>query len=180
MENLQYPIGRFGVKPTYTTEDMEQLLAAMATAPTRYKQQVAALADTDLEKTYREGSWTIRQLTHHVADIHLLNFLRVKKLLTEEGYIATTIDMDAWAATKDAISAPVSDSLLILEGINNRFLYLLKRLDEQAFSKTYYHPVRKIHFSLKAALHMAIWHLEHHLGHIQLALGKQPHAFSLA
>jgi hypothetical protein len=178
MENLQYPIGRFLLKTVYTPASLEKLLTTMEAAPARYK-PLASLQEADQNKTYRQGSWTVRQLIHHVADIHLLNFLRIKKLLTEEENVATIINMDAWAATPDSTSAPVADSLLMLEGINNRFLYLLNRLQAPDFERTYYHPVRKLHFTLPAALHMAVWHLEHHQAHIQLALGKEVHAFTL-
>jgi hypothetical protein len=179
MDHLQYPIGRFTAKSDYTPEELATLFSSMQTSPARYRHLVESLPEADLSKTYRPGAWTIRQLVHHVSDIHLLNFLRIKKLLTEEDYVATMIDMNAWALTADATDAPVIDSLFMLEGINNRLMFLLASIDPQAYEKRYYHPVRKIHLNMKGALHMATWHLEHHLAHIHLALGVQTHAFSL-
>lgn len=150
----------------------------METSPARYKTLLAGLSEADLARTYRQGSWTVKQLIHHVADLHLLNYLRIKKLLTEEEPIATVIDMNAWAAQADATSAPVSSSLLMLEGINDRFIFLLKKIDSQVFEKSFYHPVRKIHLSMKQVLYMAVWHLEHHMAHMHIALGREPHSFS--
>jgi uncharacterized damage-inducible protein DinB len=179
MEHLQYPIGRFAAKATYSAEEIKILLATLEAAPERYYTLLQNLSEEDLAKTYRPGSWTVRQLLHHVADIHMLNFLRVKKALTEENYIATTVEMNAWALTSDALTAPIDYSLLMLDGINKRFLYLLTSMDEEKFSRGYYHPVRQMQFTLKQAVHMAIWHLEHHLAHIEIALGKTPHHFKL-
>ena len=38
----------------------------------------------DLAKQYREGSWTVRELVHHLADSHMNAFVRFKLALTEE------------------------------------------------------------------------------------------------
>jgi uncharacterized damage-inducible protein DinB len=149
----------------------------MEAAPLRYSQSVAKLSEDELTRTYREGSWTMRQLVHHVADIHLLNFLRIKKMLIEPDGVTTIINMDAWATTPDAVLAPVAYSLTMLEGINQRFLFLLQNLKEQDLEKSFYHPVRQMHFTMPQAIYMAVWHLEHHRGHIQLALGLTPQPF---
>lgn len=171
MEHLKYPFGTFTPKKEYSSAEIDQLISIMNQSPARYRQLVANLPENELAKTYREGSWNVQQLVHHVADIQLLNFLRFKKALTEENYEATTILMDDWAITPDATKAPVDDSLVMLDGITRRFLFLIRSLDENAYSISFYHPVRKFHLNLKQALHMAVWHLEQHRGHILLALG---------
>ena len=180
MEHLQYPIGRFLAQASYSATEIQTLIATMNTSPDRYTKLLQSLTEQDLSKTYRPGSWTVRQLVHHVADVHMLNFLRMKKALTEENYIATTIEMNAWALTSDGQTAPTDYSVLMLDGINKRFVYLVQSMDEENFSKSFYHPVRQMQFNLKQAVHMAVWHLEHHLAHIELALGKSPHSFKLA
>lgn len=179
MEHLQYPIGRFLPRDSYSTQQIARLLAQLEALPTQYERSLANLSEADLAKTYREGSWTVQQLVHHVADVHLLNFLRIKKTLTEEGYVATVADVQAWAATPDATAALPDASLLLIKGFSQRLLVLLKTLDEPAFARSYYHPSRQLYFSLKQALHLTVWHLAHHLAHIELALGRQPQDFRL-
>lgn len=50
----------------------------------------------------------MQQLVHHVADIQLLHFLRIKKASTEPDYTEVTlIDLDAWAGTADGRNEPV-------------------------------------------------------------------------
>ena len=171
MDSLKYPFGAFAPKKEYTPEEVSQFISIMEQTPARYRQLTKLLSEEELSKTYREGSWTVQQLVHHVTDVQLLNFLRFKKALTEENYEATVIQMDAWANTPDANKAPVEDSLVMLDGITRRFVHLLKALDENSFSKSFYHPLRKFHLNLKQALHMSVWHLEHHHGHILIALG---------
>jgi hypothetical protein len=177
MEHLQYPIGRFNPRQDYTTEETEGLIGQLENMPVAYTQLLAGISEVHLAKTYRPGSWNIRQLVHHVADIHLLYYLRMKKALTEQETVAPVIDMNNWSELPDATQAPVAGSLLMLDGINMRLIYFLQSLEEPGWNKTYYHPTRQIHLSLKQTLHMALWHAAHHLAHIELALGRQPREF---
>ena len=180
MEHLQYPIGRFEPQPDYTPTEINTLLERLEKAPAQYEVLTALLSEADLAKTYRPDSWTVRQLVHHVADIHLLNFLRFKKALTELDYEATLIKMNDWALTPDAAQAPVAPSLLLFNGVNQRLIFLVQALDEPTLAKTLYHPVRQIQLSLKQLLYMATWHVAHHQAHIELALGLESEGFGLS
>ncbi len=177
MEHLQYPLGRFAPLGAYPAADVRHLVETMRTVPARYCELVAPLPAEALGRTYREGSWTVRQLVHHVADIQSLNLLRLKKALTETDSVAPLVEMNAWAALPDSAAGPVEDSLLLLDGVTRRYVYLVATLDEAALRRTFYHPARQVHFHLASALHLTTWHTEHHLAHIRLALGLAPHSF---
>lgn len=174
MTDRKYPIGPFVLKENYTTEDVAQFLQIIATSASEYRKLVEGLGDDNLAKTYREGSWNIRQLIHHVGDIAILHYFRMKKAVTEPDYYAPTlINMDAWAATSDSLQMPIADSLNILDGTNQRYVFFAAALDEEALSKAYFHSIRQIWINQKAALAMSVWHLQHHLAHIKLALGQE-------
>ena len=177
MEHLQYPIGRFSPKPDYSAEEIQGMIRKLEEMPVLYTQLLAGISEVHLAKTYRPGSWNIRQLVHHVADIHLLYYLRMKKALTEQEAVAPIIDMNNWSELPDATRAPVAGSLLMLDGVNMRFIHFLQHLEEPAWNITYYHPVRQMHLSLKQTLYMAHWHASHHMAHIELALGRQLRPF---
>ena len=171
MQDRKFPIGPFVVQESYTEGELKQLIKTIETAPAHYRSLVRNLSESDLEKTYREGSWTIRQLVHHVADIHLLHFFRMKKALTEADYKEVTlINMDGWAKTPDAATAPISDSLEMFDFIGKRYVYLANNLTEEQFSLSYFHPLRQFWIDQKQALAMSAWHVSHHLAHIKLAL----------
>ena len=61
--------------------------------------------EEDLKKTYREGSWTIRQLVHHVADTHQWHFIRIKQALTEENAVGIVFNVNALAAPTSLVFA---------------------------------------------------------------------------
>ncbi|GAB4040627.1 DinB family protein [Spirosoma gilvum] len=173
MQDRSYPIGPFSPQASYSTDDLNALLTVIANSPAQYRALCAPLSPTDLTKTYREGSWTVQQLIHHVADIQFVHFFRMKKALTEPDYTTVTlIDMNAWVATPDANTSPIEDSLRLLEGITPRYVCLGQSLDDAQLAIQYYHPVRQYWINQAQALAMSAWHLQHHLAHIQLALAN--------
>ncbi|GAB3961538.1 bacillithiol transferase BstA [Spirosoma harenae] len=171
MEDRKYPIGPFAMQDTYSADELAKLIAIIETSPATYRQLVQNISPDDLTKTYREGSWTVQQLVHHVADIQMLHFLRMKKALTEPDYEnVTLINMNGWAATSDSTEAPITDSLEMFEAITRRYIWLAKSLTEEQLAITYFHTVRQLTFTQAQALAMSAWHVQHHLAHIKLAL----------
>lgn len=171
MDNRKFPIGPFVCQDTYSTDELAELIATIETSPATYRQLVENLSTDDLARTYREGSWTVQQLVHHVADIQLLHFFRMKKALTEPDYeTVTLINLDGWAATPDANQAPIDDSLILFEGATQRYVRLGKSLTDDQLAIRYYHPVRQRSYTQAQALAMSAWHVQHHLAHIRLAL----------
>lgn len=171
MTDRKFPIGPFVKQESYSAEELDSLIGIIEKIPSQFRALVENLSEEELEKRYREDSWTIRQIIHHVADIHYLYYLRMKKAITEPDYKEMTlIDMNAWSAMPDALTGPVSGSLLALEGIHQRYVILARSLSEKQLNISYYHPARQLWFSQKDALAIAVWHANHHMGHIKWAL----------
>ena len=169
--HLKFPIGAFVKKDEYSPDEFASLIKEMEDSLDAYKALAESINLEGLSKTYRPGSWNIQQLFHHVADIQLLHFLRMKKAITEPDYKQITlIDMDGWANTKDGTLAPIEDSILMLEGITKRYLYLIRSLSEAELKIAYHHPLRGFDINQTQAVAMSSWHLKHHLAHINQAL----------
>lgn len=166
------PIGRLTLQEFYTGDELARNIDILETAPALYRQLVENRTPDELAKTYRDGSWNVQQLVHHVADMQMLHFFRMKKAITEPDYeTVTLVKMDGWALTPDALTAPIDDSLLLFEGVHRRYVYLARSLDETLLARKYYHPVRQIWFNQAQAIAMSAWHVQHHLAHIKIALG---------
>ncbi|MBG6235582.1 hypothetical protein IWX76_002150 [Pedobacter sp. CAN_A7] len=171
--HLKFPIGAFIKKDEYPPDELASLIQDMEDSLAAYKALANSVNAEDLSKTYRPGSWNVQQLIHHVADIQMLHFLRMKKAVTEPDYTPVTlIDMDGWANTKDGINAPIEDSILMLEGVTKRYLFLIRSLSAEELKVAYYHPLRAFHINQAQAVAMSSWHLKHHLAHINLALAN--------
>ena len=171
MDNRKFPIGPFVMQDTYSADELANLINIIETSPAQYRQLTEHLSPAELAKTYREGSWTVQQLVHHVSDIAFLHFFRMKKALTEPDYeVVTLINMDGWANTADGVNASILDSLLLFEGVHRRYAYLAKSLTDSMLAISYYHPVRQFRINQAQAMAMSAWHVQHHLAHIRLAL----------
>lgn len=173
MTDRKFPIGPLVLQEDYSREEINEFIHIISSVPAEYANLITGLNDDDLLKTYREGSWNIRQLVHHVADLQYVHYLRMKKAITEPDYQEVTmIDMNAWAFTPDSLNVPVAASIAIFEGTHARYAYLAGGLTDEQLAIRYYHPSRKLWINQKQALAMSVWHVRHHLAHIKLALGS--------
>jgi uncharacterized damage-inducible protein DinB len=171
LEALRYPIGSWQSQDRYSSDEIGFLVQRIRDVPGEYAAAVSPCGPDDLGKTYRSGSWTVRQLVHHVADTHAMHLVRFKHALTEPGKPAVMGLINDWAALEEARTAPVADSLLLLDGLHRRIAYLVETLSPAQLALTYYHPGRQRDLTLAQAISIVVWHAEHHLAHIRLALG---------
>ena len=172
LEKRQYPIGKWKPKKQYSEKEILKFIDIIEKYPSRYKRAVKKLNDTDLLKTYREGAWNVRQLVVHVADMHILHYARFKQALCVENPMGFVANINGWNSLTEVNSAPVLDSILLLEATHKRWVHLLKTMSATDFSKTFHHPLRNMDLTLAQALAMAAWHSKHHLAHIKIALGE--------
>ena len=172
LEQRQFPIGKWTVKDHYSSKEIQENIALLKAYGLKYKQLTQHLSEEDLEKTYREGSWTTRQLVHHVADTHQWHFIRIKQALTEENAVGILLNVTAVSALPDSDKAPIKDSLMMIESTHNRYAYLFENIAESEYTKSYYHPLRQLHITIPQALDITVWHAKHHFEHIRIALGE--------
>lgn len=167
----QFPIGRWSGQADFTADEVRTRIEQLRELPRQYRQLTEPLSNEALQQTYRPGSWTVRQLVHHVADTHQWHYFRIKHALTvPEVAPGMFSNVNNWAQQPDASELAVGPSLAILEGLHERLAYLYEHLPEADLQKAYYHPFRQINVSLGQALDMVVWHAQHHLAHIRLTL----------
>lgn len=166
--DAKFPIGALQVPDHVTLEDVQQWLNETKTYAERLRETVGSLSDEQLNKTYREGSWNIRQLVHHVADSQLNMYQRLKLALTDNNPTASAFNQDKWAVLPDT-ELPVESSIKMLEGINERIVALGNSLTEEQLNRTFTHKVNGEVSVAKKVAKLA-WHEEHHLAHIKIAL----------
>lgn len=149
----------------------EKQLEIMETFPERLTRLVTGLSVEQLETTYGEGKWTIRQVVNHIAESHMNGFARVKFILTEEHPTLVPYQEAKWAEIADTKKMDIDITLLILIGLHKRIVYLLRSLTEEQWSRTAYHP-EEGELDLNWWLEAYAAHGEKHIGHIKLALEK--------
>ncbi|SOC38312.1 uncharacterized damage-inducible protein DinB [Salinicoccus kekensis] len=168
--DVKFPIGKLDVPEEVTHENVKEWLSQIETYTDRLRETVGNLNDEDLDKTYREGSWNVRQLVHHITDSQLNMYQRLKLALTDDGPTVPGFNQDEWAKQPDN-ELPVEVSIKLLEGLNERIVAQCENLTEEQLDRYFIHETNgKITVATKVA--KLAWHEEHHLEHIKIALSK--------
>ncbi|MBP1947103.1 YfiT family bacillithiol transferase [Virgibacillus litoralis] len=168
--DVRFPIGELQVPKKVTLENIQEWLKEIETYTIRLTETVDSLSDEELSRTYRDGSWTVRQLVHHIADSQLNMYQRLKLALTDENPTVPAFDQEKWAIQPDT-ELPVESSIKMLEGINERIVSLGSSLTEDQLDHVFTHP-NNGEITVAAKVAKLAWHEEHHLTHIKIALSK--------
>jgi uncharacterized damage-inducible protein DinB len=148
-----------------TTTERKDRIATIGRLPQELTEAVRGLTDEQLDTPYGEGKWTIRQVVHHLADSHGNAMARMRWILAEDNTTLKTYDQEVWAELPDSLTQPVEPSLRLLEGLHQRFVFLLEHVKDDAFSRTADHPeMGKV--SLDDLLVVYSDHGERHVGRI--------------
>ena len=166
MSDPRYPIGPFSVEGELTPARREGWIAELADAPAQLRAAVQGLSEAQFDTPYREGGWTVRQVVHHLPDIHLNAYVRFKLALTEDNPTIRPYDEGRWAELPDSSLTTVGVSLVLLEALHRRWVVLLRAMQEAEWSRTYFHPEHQKSFRLDGILAMYAWHGRHHVAHI--------------
>ncbi|MFC7364222.1 MULTISPECIES: YfiT family bacillithiol transferase [Bhargavaea] len=166
--DVKFPIGQLDVPEKVTLSDVEGWLEKIKTYTTRLRETVDSLSEEELGRKYREGSWNVRQLVHHIADSQLNMYQRLRLALTDNSPTVPGFDQDKWAVLPDT-ELPVEPSIKMLEGINERIVALGQSITEDQLDRSFIHEANG---EIKVATKLAklSWHQEHHLAHIKIAL----------
>ncbi|PRY84480.1 YfiT family bacillithiol transferase [Mongoliibacter ruber] len=163
----RFPIGKFQAPDPLSKAEIQQLIQDIKAFPVQVKAEVFRLGAAGLEKPYRKGGWTGKQVIHHCADSHFNSFIRFKLALTEDTPTIKPYHEDLWAKQID-YQLPIDSSLAILEGLHIRWVALLENLNEMDLRKTFIHPEMKKEIRLDFTIALYSWHCRHHLGHLRM------------
>jgi uncharacterized damage-inducible protein DinB len=164
LDDLRYPIGRF-MPPAASLPGVRAAeIRTLRELSSLLREAVSGLTEAQLNTSYREGGWTVRQVVHHVADSHANAYVRMKLALTEDWPTIKPYDEAAWAELADN-RLPVDVSLKFIEALHERWVDLLEQMTEEDFQKGFMHPERG-RMTLATNLALYAWHARHHTAHI--------------
>ncbi len=165
MEDLSYPIGKFGPESGLTEAKRIALINDISSVPSHLREAVNGLSKHQLETPYRPGGWTVRQVVHHLPDSHMNAYIRFRLTLTESEPTVKPYEQSLWAELPDAKSADIELSMRLLDGLHHRWVFLLRSMKPDDFKRTFRHPETGIQ-TLEYVLQMYAWHGKHHVAHI--------------
>lgn len=169
--DVRFPIGQLQVPDNITTTDISQWLEEINNYADQLKQVVSHLNEHELQQTYREGAWTVRQLVHHIADSQINMYQRLKLALTDDGVTVPEFNQELWVDLPDN-EAPIEESIHLLAALNARIVALGRGLTEKDLTKSFKLQGTDV-VTVGETIAKLSWHEKHHLAHIQIALDKQ-------
>jgi hypothetical protein len=167
---LRYPVGIYEYGSTYTFDETRRHIKTIAALPDDLKKILKKLNTEALNKSYRKGGWSVRQIVHHLADSSMNAYIRMKLAVTEPTPIIKPYEEDLWAETEDGRGAPIKISLKLLSALTRRWEYFLESLSSDDLDRGYFHPEMQRIVMLQDAIAAYAWHARHHLAHIKLVL----------
>lgn len=170
LEKRRFPLGKYNPGENITPKDVETWMLQIKSLPSELGALTSSLTTADLERTYRPGSWTIRQVVHHIADSHINAYGRMKRTLTEDIPTILPYNEKEWAQLDDVQRIPISTSISILEGVHARLYAAIKELSIEQLARMFQHKEMEKPHNLAYLIGMYAWHGKHHLAHIKLAM----------
>jgi hypothetical protein len=128
-----------------------------------------AMSETQLDRTYGPGKWSIRFILHHLADAETVLFDRIRQTISEPRQVLWAFDQDAWATGLDYSNMPLDLSRRIYESVRNGIIYHARLHYEKNGHRKFVHSETGVR-TLKDELDKVASHNENHLKQIDLAL----------
>ena len=170
LEQLKFPIGVFNAPTTIDHFTIKQWIASIAAFPSRVEALTKNLTVEQKNWKYRPKGWSIKQVVHHCADSHMNSLIRFKLALTEDSPNIRPYWEDRWAELPDSLDDNLDSTLLLLKGLHQKWVFLLKQLSPHELEREFVHPEHGKRFSLKENIGVYAWHCEHHFAHIEQAI----------
>lgn len=164
MTDPRFPVGKFSYTGPLTADQKKQCLDDIEQTPSRLREAVHGLSDTQLDTPYRDGGWTVRQVVHHVPDSHMNAYIRFKLGLTEDGPTIKPYMEDRWAELRDS-REPIEGSLAMVDLLHKRWMVVLRNMNDADWKRTFSHPELGP-MTLEKTLALYSWHGRHHVAHV--------------
>lgn len=127
------------------------------------------LSETDLDRTYGQGKWSVRFLLHHLSDSETVFYDRICRVLSEPRQVLWVYDQNAWAKGLDYARKPLRLARPVYESLRQSIIYATRLHYESKGHLEFVHSVTGVRL-LKDEMEKVASHNEHHLAHIRSAL----------
>ena len=127
------------------------------------------LPESDLDKTYAAGKWTVRQLLHHLADVETVLYDRIRRGISKPNQVVWGFDQDAWCDKLNYQTIPLHINKKVYTSVRASLIYLAENYYESSGDNIYVHNETGKR-TVKDEFDKVVWHNEHHLQQIEKAI----------
>jgi DinB superfamily len=95
---------------------------------------LANITEAELDRRPADGTWTAREVVHHLADSESMAYIRLRRLIAEDNPVIQGYDEPVWAQRLH-YGRPIATSLAVLAAVRAASLELLEALSEAEWAR---------------------------------------------
>lgn len=149
---------------------MSDFISDFAASPARFSallERIVSAGKLDVPRS--EGKWTPRFIFHHLADVEVLQSLRILTMLSNDNAVIIPTQQDAWAASAEYAKRDPLMSLNAFIALRNRSAELLGLLSSTQLERQGTHPIRG-EFTIESFAKFVVWHDGTHVAQLEESL----------
>ena len=124
-----------GESGTIGSMDNPALIDQYAAGPAEVRAALDGITTTELDTRPAAGAWTAREIVHHLADSETNSYVRLRRMLVDDGTDIQVYDQERWAAEpRLGYDGPIELPLAVLEAVRASSAALLRRLHDADFA----------------------------------------------
>ena len=132
---------------------------------------VAGLSDAELDQRPGDGSWSAREVVHHLADSEMTSAIRLRRLLAEENPVIAGYDEELFRRRLYYDSRPIAGSLAALKAARETTSEIVDRLTGAEWARAGTHS-ESGPYSVEMWLEIYAGHGHDHAEQIRRASGR--------
>lgn len=137
------------------------LISKYADQPGDLIAAVEGLTESELDRSFERGKWSIRQQVNHLADCEINYVQRMKKVIAEDKPLLPVFESDKWAKSLFYDKSLADDSIALFFTLRATMARVLRGLSDKDFDRFGIHT-EDGKVTLLDFLERAVEHAEHH------------------
>jgi hypothetical protein len=112
------------------------LIAAYEAGPDEVDQALADIGRDAIDRSPADGSWSAREVVHHLADSEMRSAIRLRRLLVEDHPTILGYDEAVYASALRYAERAIEPALDAFRGARSTTAQILAQLDDAAFARS--------------------------------------------
>ena len=154
-----------------TIDEIESLIARLASAPSRYAAALSRLEDADSISDMHDGEWSPVEVLAHVRAANNILEPRIFHVLVRENTPLVAYDDGVWARVARYNTLPIMESLATMRYKRKELVHMLKGIALEDWQRTGTHEVRGPMSVFDLASYVAD-HDDEHIAQIEASIGR--------
>lgn len=147
-----------------------ELLSRYAHGAAEVERALRDIGPDGLDRRPADGSWSAREVIHHLADSEMRSAIRLRRLIAEDEPEIQGYDEAGYARVFRYADRPIEPALAALRAARATTLQVLEQLDEEGWQRRGRHSERG-EYGVEAWLRIYAAHAHEHADQIRRAAG---------